>query len=485
MLLFAPDVFVARYLKETGQLKPEVMAKAETLMLTGYQRELTYRRSDGSFSAFGESDPQGSLWLTAFVLKTFAQAHGLIYIDEAVLSAAQAWIGSHQQSDGSFEPYGFVHHTDMLGGLSGVTALTAFVAIALLEAGDAGADAAVRFLESQLADITDAYPMAVTAYALALAGSAQAGAAHDALMALATKSAEGLSWGDEPGPLTTSDISQPQPVDSLPNASAAVETTAYASLALLEQGDDLNAGRAMRWLVSRRNAGGGFGSTQDTVVALQAMTSAAASSRADIDATVVLAAGDWHKEVTLNPDNADVMQLIEIPASASLSVEPRGSGQVVAQLARRYNVPSVPVATHGAFELDVQFDASEITVDDVLDVTATIRFTPPARDLPTTPPAGMVVLDVGVPTGFAPVDASLDALASQQPKLKRWDLAGRKVIFYINDMQPEEELTLTFQTRALYPVRAQATVSQVYAYYRPEWQAQQLGKQLAVSARRG
>ena len=74
MILFAPDVFVTRYLKETGQLKPEIMAKAENLMITGYQRELTYRRNDGSFSAFGNQDKDGSLWLTAFVLKTFAQA---------------------------------------------------------------------------------------------------------------------------------------------------------------------------------------------------------------------------------------------------------------------------------------------------------------------------------------------------------------------------------------------------------------------------
>ena len=82
MILFAPNVFVARYLQETGQIKPEVMARAENLMITGYQRELTYRRSDGSFSAFGDNDAQGSLWLTAFVLKTFAQADGLIYIDQ-------------------------------------------------------------------------------------------------------------------------------------------------------------------------------------------------------------------------------------------------------------------------------------------------------------------------------------------------------------------------------------------------------------------
>ena len=41
MILFAPNVYIARYLKETGQLKPEIMAKAEHLMTVGYQRELT------------------------------------------------------------------------------------------------------------------------------------------------------------------------------------------------------------------------------------------------------------------------------------------------------------------------------------------------------------------------------------------------------------------------------------------------------------
>ncbi|MEE9583574.1 MAG: alpha-2-macroglobulin family protein, partial [Dehalococcoidales bacterium] len=94
MILFAPDVYITKYLEESGQLKPEIMAKAEKLMVTGYQRELTYRRSDGSFSAFGESDETGSLWLTAFVLKSFSQARDLIYIDDSVLEEAKTWITS-------------------------------------------------------------------------------------------------------------------------------------------------------------------------------------------------------------------------------------------------------------------------------------------------------------------------------------------------------------------------------------------------------
>ena len=122
-------------------------------MITGYQRELTYRHRDGSFSAFGESDASGSLWLTAFVLKSFAQAKDLMYIDETVLTEAATWITSHQNNDGSFDSVGTICHREMLGGLEGKEALTAYVAIALLEAGEnSTAMRSIEYLERQLDD---------------------------------------------------------------------------------------------------------------------------------------------------------------------------------------------------------------------------------------------------------------------------------------------------------------------------------------------
>ncbi|MGN6809988.1 MAG: alpha-2-macroglobulin family protein, partial [Thermomicrobiales bacterium] len=481
MLLFAPDVFITRYLKETGQEKPEIAAKAEVLMLTGYQRELTYRRDDGSFSAFGQSDKVGSLWLTAFVLKTFAQAKDLIFIDDSVLAQARDWIRQGQKADGSFDPIGFIHHQDMLGGLRGKPALTAFVAIALREAGDdAGAAAASRYLEGQLAGLDDAYSLAIVAYALALAQSKSAGAAHDRLLAIAHDSDDGLSWGDEPKPqpLATPAPARPMPQPyPAPNQSATIETTGYAALALLAGGDKVNAGRAVRWLASRRNAQGGFGSTQDTVVALQALTSAASSSRADLAATVTVSAGSWRKDVQFTPDNADVMQIVELPDGArDVILASQGKGQLMAQAVSRYNLPAVVDKTSAAFQIDVRYSADQIATNDLLTITAQVHYTPPE---PLA--AGMIVLDIAVPTGFAPETPSLDALAKRTAKIKRWDVAGRKVIFYLEDMQPDELLTLTFQARALYPVRAQATVSQVYAYYRPDWRGESLGARLIVT----
>jgi len=486
MILMAPNTFVLRYLKATDQLKPEVMARAEKLMITGYQRELTYRRSDGSFSAFGDRDKEGSLWLTAFVLKTFSQASELIYIDEDILRNAREWIAQHQNEDGSFDPVGFVHHQEMMGGLQGKTALTAFATIALLESGEqSAAKKAVSYLEGELEGLEDPYTMALVTYALELAGSSHADQAYGKLMELAHEDEDGLNWGSSdirPEPLMPEKA--PRPVRR-PNPSTAVEATGYATLALLQHGDVFNASRAAQWLVSRRNALGGFTSTQDTVVALQALTKYAASSTVDVDLTVSLRAEDWSEDVRVTPENFDVLQVVEVPVDRQLIVEAHGRGEVVLQSVRRFNLPEVDEPEGQAFQIDVTYDSTEIEVNDLLDVSVTVRFDPP-----TPIEAGMVVLDVSVPTGFVPMRDSLDRVVTSDEKVKRYDVAGRKVIFYIENMLPGDTTALRFQARALrfqaralFPVRAKAVASRAYSYYSPGLTGEALGQEVAVVQR--
>src|SRR4030042_2966788 len=154
----------------------------------------------------------------------------------------------------------------MLGGLEGKTALTAYVAVALLESGEQAASArAVGYLEGQLNEIDDAYTMAIVAYALELGGSTLKDQAYNKLMEMAEEDENGLRWGDVEEPLTESN-----PWEF--NQSTVIEATGYAALALIKHGDAFNASRAAKWLVSQRNAHGGTGATQDTVVALQGLT---------------------------------------------------------------------------------------------------------------------------------------------------------------------------------------------------------------------
>ena len=468
-------------------MKPEIQAKAEGLLITGYQRELTYRHNDGSFSAFGEQDESGSLWLTAFVLKTFSQAKDLTFIDKAVLAEASAWITSQQKSDGSFEQVGFVHHEDMMGGVKGKDTLTAYVAIALLEAGEtAAADRAIGYLEGRVSGIDDSYALALTTYALELAKSGVAPQAMTKLMGVAIEDENGLHWSNgsgEPRPYeqgagvqAVPPVVEPQP-DVMPPRdimpSLDIEATGYATLALIESGDRVDASRSAKWLVGQRNSQGGFGSTQDTVVALQALTEYSTMSATDTDMTVTLRAGSMTKDVRISPDNFDVTQLIEVPAGVSVEVSAKGKGEAVVQGVLRYNLPEAEkVAT--VFDIRVDYNTARVAVNDLIDIKASITFNPPEPIK-----AGMVVMDISVPTGFAAVDESLAKLLEQH-KIKRYDVAGRKVIVYIEDMEPGDKVSLSFQARALYPVKAKSAVSSAYSYYTPDWRGETLSEAVTV-----
>jgi hypothetical protein len=423
------------------------------------------------------------LWLTAFVLKSFAQAKGLIYVDPAVLDEAAAWIKAHQKSDGSFDAVGFLHHQELLGGLTGKDALTAYVAITLMEAGEKTAAAkAVGYLETKLAGMTDAYTLALTSYALEMGQSAKRNEANAALMKLAKEDANGLHWGDDVKPLQDTQtpvgkIAAPGMPGIMPgvNHTAVVETTAYAMLALIQRGDNLNAGRAGKWLTSQRNAYGGYASTQDTVVGLQALTAYANNQKSDVDLTVSVKGSGVDKQVRITAANFDVLQVVELQLGQSVTVTAKGKGEVVAQLVRRYNIPK-PDAADPIIKIDVKYDATAVAVNDLVNVNVNLAFNPPEEVA-----SGMLVVDISVPTGFAADTASLDALMKANPLFKRYDISGRKVIFYIDNLKAGAKMNFSFKVKALYPVKAKGVTSQAYSYYQPEYKGESLSADITVN----
>ncbi|PIK57821.1 Pregnancy zone protein [Apostichopus japonicus] len=110
MIGFTPNIFVLMYLVHTNQRVnfPEVYNQAKEYMQVGYERELQYRLNDGSYSAFGQRDGEGSTWLTAFVLKSFAMASEFIEIDSRDLEVTRDWLVNNALDDdtGCFIPRG-------------------------------------------------------------------------------------------------------------------------------------------------------------------------------------------------------------------------------------------------------------------------------------------------------------------------------------------------------------------------------------------
>ncbi len=460
MIFLAPDVEVLRYLLSSGETHPEVWAKAEAYINVGYQRELTYRRADGSFSAFGDQDENGSLFLTAFVLSTFAGARDVRDIDETVLAQASAWLAARQSASGAWEPFGFLHHQELLGGgLGGAYALTAYVTKALAEHDpqlNAAALAAARtYLSQNRTSVrTDAYALAVAACTLSLIPGAEADveATLDLLMPLAKNGNVGIYW--EPYP---------------------IETTAYAATALLGAGRP-EATYAIEYVTSRRNAQGGFGSTQDTIVAFRALTRAALYAQESVDASIALLVdGATVRTFTVNRTNYDILQTAELASGTEGRLVLTGSGKVGYQVATRFNLPGEAIEPPRAMLIDVRYLTEHVSVDDVVDVRVALKYPGPRER------TNMVIADVGVPTGFQVVDASLTAL-TQAGTVARVDVAVRKVIFYIRELVRDQELVFSFQVKALFPIRAAPVASTVYDYYKPEDRGLDVGTSLTVGA---
>jgi len=129
MFHFVPSFLALTYLVASKRNEPEIFKKGKHYAEIGYQRELTYKRDDGSFSAWGKSDPAGSTWLTAYVIRSFHQAGSHIDIDPSVLSAGLDFLKYRQQPNGQFAELGrvfFKSHGSPLG-------LTSFVLLAFYQ----------------------------------------------------------------------------------------------------------------------------------------------------------------------------------------------------------------------------------------------------------------------------------------------------------------------------------------------------------------
>ena len=453
MIFLAPDIEILKYLREVGELNPEIRAQAEYFVNTGYQKELTYQTDDGGFAAFG--GPEGSLWLSAFVLSTFSGAREVRDIDEGVLARCAGMLISRQRADGSFTTDDFLIHQEMDGGLDNAYSMAAYVTRALAEYAEgievppsvaAAIERAAGYLVSNRAQVNrDAYPLSIAAVALlSVPGYEQAAEeVVDRLVDLAISEGTGIHW-------------QPYPV----------ETTGYAALALLGSGRP-QAAAAIDWLTTQRNSLGGYGgSTQDTVVAIRALFSAARTVRRDLELTLELLAGNTVLEtLVVTEANFDLLHSFELPLEdAPLRLRATGDGSVGFQVARKYHVPDDLLPPPRDMTIEVDYDSEGIEVDEILDATVRLNYTG-AKER-----TGMVIADIGIPTGFATVGSSLSALVDAGV-VSRVDLAGRKAVFYLDALRRLEPVEFTFRMRALYPVRSEGPVSRVYEYYDAEVQA--------------
>ncbi|KAG8015207.1 Complement C3 [Nibea albiflora] len=182
MISMTLPVIATTYLDKTNQWESVGLDKRNEALehiKTGYQNELHYRKTDGSFAVFPHYN--SSTWLTAYVAKVFAMANGLVKVsNDHICEAIDYLMSKTQNDDGSFGELGSIIHGEMIGDVKGMdsdVSMTAFCLIAIQESrAHCNAtvekfkdriDKAVAYLETRQHSLENSYAAAMTSYALA------------------------------------------------------------------------------------------------------------------------------------------------------------------------------------------------------------------------------------------------------------------------------------------------------------------------------
>ncbi|XP_036400858.1 alpha-2-macroglobulin-like isoform X2 [Megalops cyprinoides] len=460
MLLFAPNIYILRYLDRTRQLTPQIKAKTVKYLenvYRGYQQQLNYKHEDGSYSAFGKKDLSGNTWLTALVMQSFGSARPYIFIDPEHIKKAKKWLVRQQQANGCFKSVGKLFNNEIKGADSNEVVLTAYVTAALLKLNGNITNLVVQRGLSCLKEASDqlnsTYTTALLSYTFTLAKE------HDLRTRLIgqldkeAKTSGGVRHWERAGASA---------VDSLD-----VEMTAYVLLALLSgpslPGFGLGySATIVRWLTQQQNSHGGFFSTQDTAVALQALTlfGAATFSPEGASTLTVASSNGSNRQFSIDQHNRLLYQeerLQEVPGNYNIEAE--GTACVFAQIALHYNIPVPP--EFSAFNMTTLVTGNcRGSERRSLTVSVDVRYTG------TRMKTNMVIVSMRLLSGFLPEENSLTVMKAD-PAVKRIEEEDGHIIIYLDElmnMRPKRYILTIFED---VPVRnLKPAILKVYDYYK-------------------
>jgi len=454
-----PNILIVQYMKQTEQINPELQLKAEGFINAGYQRLLTYEVPGGGFSWFG--DPPANKVLTAWGLKEFYDMAKVHEVDPNVMTRTRAWLLSQQERDGSWKPDANYLHAESWGNIQSSDVLvTAYIADALLTSTerDAGIGKAIDFLKQRWQKAEDAYTLALVANALVAwdKNDAAASAVLEKLHGMRVTEGDTTHWkGDATVTFTHGDA-------------ADVEATALAAMAFMKAGKHADTvTEALTWIIQKKQASGHWGSTQSTILALKALILSLEHQTKDVDAKIRVIVNDAVvSEFAVTEENADVMRLVDAGAETrqgvnKVRIEFSGEGSMLYQVVGRHYEPwSTRQPQADPFSITVDYDKTQLAVNDVVTAKVTVKNNMPGQ-------TEMTIVDLGVPPGFQVERADLDKLVATTA-ITRYDVAGRQVILYFEEIAANATLTFEYGLRAKFPLKAQTPASRIYAYYNTE-----------------
>ncbi|XP_054721683.1 CD109 antigen-like [Uloborus diversus] len=499
MFDFAHTLYTLIYLRLTNQLPSDTMRGLLEYLNKAYVYQSVFYKN-GAYTMFKGEQP--SLWLTAYCVRIFHLAQypdweNFLYIDPEMLSKSVEFILKHQTREGSFYEVSTYPWNRKLNALNSHDfennhqniSLTAHVLITLTSVSDLPGDVrneistaknlAVKYLERRLPSLQDPYQVAIVTYAILDAGSAEAEVGFNKLDQIKREKEGMVYWSPEP--ISSAEIlyqnQKPFVLPRLPNKydSVAVEATAYALLSYIRYSGVVQD-QIVKWLNTMRTSDEAFISSQDTIVAMQALIEYSFRTHVrditDMKLTVESSsnAGRIHSMAISNDNLAHAKNIPIVPfVWGHVEVVAKGAGLSVLQLDVGYNVdkdflliqPPVP-----SFDLKVNTFYHGRNKSH-MNINSCARWT----YVEESKTSGIAVMEISIPTGYFIHKPDMDkyVYSRQVPRLQRGRVYPKSAVFMF-DYLDTSWLCVNFTIQRWYPVAnlTRFLKARVYDYYMPE-----------------
>ncbi|CAL8343814.1 unnamed protein product [Lota lota] len=484
-----PLIHVYRYLEGNqcwNALGEDIQGNSFTLrqkIKTGVVNVLSYRVKDkpSSYSIWKNGGP--STRLTAKVVKTLGLLKDVIEVDYTSLGDSVDWlISDAQNGDGSFKELGTANPKDYS------VYLTSFVLISLKRARQTknralqllqkAMERAVHYISQHAMQVESVYVRAVATYALTYydINNEMAATLFESLENLARQkeNPEELRYWQE------SNVGDWQKPDE--SSGLTVETTAYVMLTAVLKGRLYYVKPILTWLTQDQHYGGGFFSTEDTVLTLEAITEYSQKlTRTELNQDIVVSGKNIRTAVKLR-ENIPVAPPIQVQNYGDITVS-TGYGNGVSHVKLKTVYYQTTVSFQNCnFDFNIEISkigpSKSIQRGVFVTLLSVHRYRPPPNEV--EPESGLTVLEIQLPTG---VQANLDELRpfmdGEIPAILHYELRGNMVIIETQFVPSDIFRCVGFRVRAEFNVVAAA--KSIFRVYESEVHGSVCEKQFTFS----
>ncbi|ELT94762.1 hypothetical protein CAPTEDRAFT_205314 [Capitella teleta] len=486
MFDYAVNLQTLNYLQVTNSLSREERERSLEFMRSILMRQYSYLQNDGSMKMFRRNS-ESCVWLTAYCMKVLhatviSQWSEQVFIPIDILNKMATWLSKQQIASGAVIETSEVYYNqnyrpfvrDMSNqtqewhipttaltviAMSLGTRLTGSAKIRADEVSRKGAD----YLAEKYLSINDPFQLAITAYALEVAKHRQK---DNAYMRLRTfrRSGEFVYWASKEIPPNVVNIINTVPImeprSYFENLENSVMATSYSLMLYLAHNQLAESVPIMKWIVFQHKHLMFWSSTQDTLLALEALSEYAyrETNRDFYKLTLYLsgtAKESWgvHSH-TLNKTNFDDLKVFPMQrAYGEIRARAIGTGYAyLGMKSYRHMEKAYQIEAQGPSFASYDIEVAEMSFRgrNASSLFMTICASWTRTDLYSE--SGMTFLKIAIPSGYTVTRDAIHALySSGVPGLRRARFYDQTLVIFMETFTATRKC-VSFEAKRWYPV---------------------------------